>query len=276
MKSRVLVMARRACVIALVGLSGCDCGGGGFPDARPSDGPLPGTITATWSLTDLTGAPITCDQVGATTVFLQLRSRTTTAGAAVSLSCALSPATSQPLVAGIYDVTFELHAGATTIATGPAQNAVNVQPGLDTRLAPVAFMVDSNGGLIVSLAAPPVMSNCDPVADGGAGITTNTITLEHTGDGCAPVVFTRSRGATVLGTYTVSCSAPMVTKCIESDEQLAVASMPSGPYTIHIRGKVNALDCWQNDDSFQVPALGKVLSETRNLAFRNVAGCMRP
>jgi hypothetical protein len=120
----------------------------------------------------------------------------------------------------------------------------------------------------------PLTSNCKPPAMMGAGITGFTITLVHTGDGCAPVTFTRMRGTTMLGSYLVNCSSPMVTTCIESDETLTVPSMQSGPYQIHVRGKNNAVDCWKNDDALQVPPQGKTLTETLNLAFQTgTMGC---
>ena len=265
-------------LVALAGAGGCDCNGGGFTvDAAPSDAPMLGSVTLAWSITDLNNVPLACDQVGATTVFLQLRNRFGGTGAVVSLSCASGTGMSQPIAPGTYDVTIELHAGADTIATAPAQNGVVIRSSLDAQLTSVTFKLDANGRLVLSIAAPPATSNCQPTAAGGAGITTNMITLVHTGDGCAPVTFTRTRGTTTLGTYVVSCSSPMVTDCIETDERLTVETMPSGSYTIQILGRFNALTCWQNNDTFQVPALGKTLDERRNLAFQdNVAGCVQP
>lgn len=262
-------------VASLVGIAGCD--GGGFAADASVDAPAAGTVSLTWSITDLNNVPLVCDQVGATTVFMQLRNRSGGSGTVVSLGCTSGLGTSQTITPGVYDVTFELHAGAETIAIAPAQSNINVRPGLDTQLTSVAFKVDSNGRLELSIAAPPGTTNCQPTSAGGAGITTNTITLVHTGDGCAPVTFTRTRGGTMVGTYTVDCSAPMVTDCIESDELLTVDSMESGPYTILIRGNVNALTCWQNNDSFQVPPLGRTLGGRRNLGFQSaIMGCVRP
>jgi hypothetical protein len=240
-----------------------------------SDAEATGTVSLGFSLADLQDAPINCEQVGANTVFLELKSRTAAAGAAVSLSCASGMATSQPIATGTYDVSFELHGFNVTLATAPDQNGVVVRAGLDTRLSPVVFKVDANGGLKISLAAPPATSNCDSPDEGGAGITTTTITLLHAGR-CAPVTFTRTRGTMTLGTYLVNCSAPMVAGCFEADEVLAVSSMESGPYTIHVRGRVGPIDCWNNDDTFQVPPNGQALTATLNLAFQSTIGCVRP
>ena len=265
-----------ASFVGIVCAAGCD-GGGFAADAGPPDAPATGTVTLAWSITDLNNVPLVCEQVGATTVFLQLRSRTGGNGATVSLGCTSGIGTSQSVTPGLYDVTFELHAGADTIAIATAQTNINIRPGLDTQLTSVTFKLDSNGRLELSIGAPPGTTNCRSTSEGGAGITTNTITLNHTGDGCAPVTFTRSRAGTAVGTYTVDCSTPVVTDCIESDELLTVDRMESGPYTILIRGNVGALTCWQNNDSFQVPPLGKTLAGRRNLGFQaSIMGCVRP
>jgi hypothetical protein len=88
------------------------------------------------------------------------------------------------------------------------------------------------------------------------------------------VTFERRRGGTLVGSYVVSCSSPAVAACIETDETLTVPSMASGPYTIHVRGKIGAVECWNNDDALQVPPQGKLMIQTLNLAFQTGAtGC---
>jgi hypothetical protein len=267
---RVFILA------SLMGLAGCGgCGGGGFPtDALDVDAPATGTVSLAWSVTDIAGQPIPCDQVGASSVFLQLRDPSKVSGSVESFSCQNSPSTSHPLEPGTYGVTFELHGTALTAVGAPGQSGVVVVPGQDTPLAPITFVVDAKGSLVLALAAPPAASNCKSVGMMGAGITGVSLTLVHTGDGCAPVTFARSRGATMLGSYTVNCSSPMVTTCIENDERLTVVGMQSGPYTVHVRGKIGAVDCWINDDAFAVPPQGKVLNQTLNLAYQmGTPGC---
>jgi hypothetical protein len=261
-------------LLGLAGSSGCgSCHGGGFQPDASVDAPAPGTITLSWSLTDLNGQPIQCDQVGAQTVALQLKNRDKLSSVAESFACQNSPSTSGPIEPGHYDISFELHGINGTLATAASQSNVTIRPGQDTPLAPVTFMVDARGGLALMLAAPGTTSNCAPKTMGGAGITGVSITLVHTGDGCAPVTFTIARGATVLGSYVVNCSAPMVAACIENDETLTVPSMESGPYTIHVVGKNGAIDCWKNDDMLQVPPVSQVLRATLNLASQGLPGC---
>jgi hypothetical protein len=256
---------------ALVGAAGCGgCDGGGFPsDAFSPDALVQtGTVSLAFTLTDKANAPVTCDQIGANTVFLQLKSRTSASGAAVSLSCATGGGMSQPIPVGTYDVSIDLNGAingvAATLASGAPQNGVVVKVGANTMLDAATFAVNATGGLVLSLVAPLETSNCK---QSGAGITTTTITLVHTGDGCAPVTFSRSRGTTTLSPYTVNCSSPAITTCVESDEQLAVSNLVSGSYTIHVRGQINGIDCWTNDDILRVPLNDQNQTQTLNLAF---------
>jgi hypothetical protein len=272
MSFRVILIATAVSAFA----AGCDCNGGGFPaDARMIDAPAArGTVSLAWSLTDLTGQAITCDDVGASFVSLELRRQASVQGAVASFSCANSPSTSQPIEVGTYEVRFELRGQALTPVAAAPQNSVVITRDQNTELAPVTFPVDTNGMLVLAVVAPPFTSNCKPGSLQGAGITTNTITLSRAGGGCAPVTFVRTRGSTQLGTYMVNCSSPQISTCIENDETLTVQSMPSGPYQIHVRGKLGAVDCWANDDSLQVPAQGKARTETLNLAFQaGTPGC---
>lgn len=259
--------------LAAGGCSGCD--DGGFPiDAPMPDATLRGTVSLAWSLTDLMGHPISCDDVGAGFVFLELRSKSSLSGSVASFACGNSPSMSSPIDVGTYDVGFELHGSSLTSVSAPSQTGVVVSADQDTRLAPVTFLVDTNGQLVLGLTAPGRTSNCKPTSMMGAGITGTTITLLRGDGGCAPVTFIRTRGATTLGSYTVNCSSPQVASCIENDETLTVTSMLSGPYTIHVRGKILAADCWANDDSFTVPAQGKPRIDTLNLAFQSgTPGC---
>jgi hypothetical protein len=267
-----VVLGTGAALIALG--SGCDCNGGGFPiDAALPDALAKGTVSLAWALTDLAGQPISCEQIGANSVFLQLRSHSSLSGAVASFGCGNSPSTSPPIDADTYDVTFELHGTSLTSVSAPEQVGVVVSVDKDTRLAPITFAVDTSGKLALSLATPPHASNCKSSSMGGAGITGMTITLVHTGGGCAPVTFLRSRGTTNLGSYTVNCSSPQIAPCIETDETLSVPTLPSGAYTIHVRGKLGAVDCWANDDALQVPPQGKALMPTLNLAFLDAPGC---
>jgi hypothetical protein len=256
----------------LVVVAGCDCDPGGFQGDAPVDGVVPGNVSLAWSLTDLNRQPIQCAQVGAGFVAMQLSSPGLPTVPAESFACDNSPGVSAALAPGVYDVTFALTGAGLTPVVPPPQR-VTVASGRTTELAPVTFMLDAQGGVVFTLATPPA-ANCRPPSMNGAGITGVTITLELAGGGCAPVTFARARGATPLGSYTVNCSSPQVAPCIERDETLSVTSMASGPYTIHVRGKVGAVDCWRNDNAVRVPAQGKQLIETLTLELQTgTPGC---
>jgi hypothetical protein len=246
-------------LIALASIVGCgNCGSGAA--AR-------GSISLAWSITDLDHQPTSCDRVGASAVRLQLRNRAGDVSVA-SFPCASSPGTMQ-ILAGPYAIAVELRApDGTTLATGPNETAVTIAAGQVTTLTPIVFAASTKGGLVISIAAPPTTANCKSVALNGAGITGSTITLERGAGGCAPVTFNRSSG----GSYTVNCSSPAVTSCIETDETLTTNVDP-GPYTIRVRGKLGSLDCWKTDEAVEVPPPGKPLTHTVNLAHQDVPGC---
>jgi hypothetical protein len=258
-----------------VGLTGCGgCADGGPRISDPHDGSPPpyptegGTVSLSWALHDLGGQLIQCDQVGASTVSLAVREQGQATGAADSFTCNNSPSTSKALRPGTYDVSSELHAGDVPLASAPDQIGVVIEDGMITPLAPIKFAVDAQGSLVLSLAAPPALSNCKAPIMKGAGINGITITLVQAGGGCAPVTFTRTRGGITLRPYTVSCSSPPIAPCIESDETLTVPSLTSGLYMIHIRGKIGAIECWKSDSTLQVPARGMTLRQVINLSLQ--------
>jgi hypothetical protein len=127
--------------------------------------------------------------------------------------------------------------------------------------------------VVLSLRARPALSNCQPTAATGAGITGMTITLAEAGGSCAPITFVRARGGLPVGAYTVNCSSPTVATCIETDETLSVAALAPGRYTIRVRGKLGGVDCWANDDVLEVPPPGQSLVRTLALARSTAPGC---
>ncbi len=266
-------------IATMSGLTGCGgCGGegpngdGSFPnDVTPPASTGHGTLSLAWELRDLGGLPIQCGQVGAGTVALALRTRDQAQGTTDSFTCNASPATSKDLLPGIYDVSFELYADGNgqVLATAPDQNSVVIKEGMTTPLAPIEFDVDAQGDLVLTLTTPPTTSNCKSPLRMGAGISGIAITLVHENGGCAPVTFIHTKGGTTLTPYTVSCSSPPVVACIENDERLTTTGLASGPYTLHTRGKIGAIECWKSDDALQVPARGTTLAQTVDLTFQS-------
>ena len=266
---RVLTLA-----VGLSGLTGCG-NGGGF-DAGTTETPAGGRFSLAWSLIDDAGT-VNCADIAAccnkldanAMVFIQ-GTREGTGGVEL-FSCRSAQATSMTTFApGTYNFTYELRIPVgehtETIATATPQNGVVIAAGTSVPLAPIAFHVNLTGSLKLKLqAGAPGALNCA----GGADISGFTIVLSHDGGGsdnsCMSVVFALSGG----GSYdTGDCNMPVISRCIESVETLSVASLPSGPYRIHVRGKnKGSVDCWTNDDLFAVPPQGASLVRTLNLAF---------
>jgi hypothetical protein len=127
-----------------------------------------------------------------------------------------------------------------------------------------------SSGLVLSLFTSAT-SNCRSTAAGGAGINGTTVTLERGAGGCAPVTFTRRLADQVVGRYTVNCSSPAVAACVEKYETLT-ASLDAGSYVVRARDKVGPIDCWQTDDTIDVPA-GSTVSHTAVLLPTHGPGC---
>lgn len=250
-------------LLVLASFAGCG-GEGGFPDAGIV-APQLGTVSLSWSIVDPEGRAVACDAVGASSVYVELRSRSHLGGATESFGCKNTPNQSRKLEAGVYNALIELHGAPLTNVTAPTQSNVTVVAGEDYALNPVTFVVDPTGTLVLRFQAPPNTVNCA----GGAGITGVTLSLTSAAGACAPVTFMRSRG----GTYTVNCSSPPVTTCIETDETLTAADILAGEYRVDVRGKVGAAECWLNSDGFRVPPQGKTLDNRLNLARQEIPGC---
>jgi hypothetical protein len=247
------------------------CGsGGGFPDARPPDGPGPtGTFSLAWSVVDQDGAPITCDEIAAQTMTVLSHNLAFDGGQTQPFTCSTGMGTSQGLTPGIYELDFELGGTFGLYARGEKQTGIQIDANANTELAPVTFEVDARGGLELKLDTGNANGNCST----GAGITQVSIALSHSSDGrCEPITLTISAGAmSPGGTYTVNCAAPVDRACIDTDQTITASNVPSDSYTIRVHGKVGGNVCWTNSDTIQVPPLQQVLMRTLNLA--QLPGC---
>lgn len=259
----------RVCVLGLLAACG---GGGGFPDANQKIDAAPpsATFSLAWSVTDMASAPVACDKIGAVSVTVLAHNEGFDGGTTEVFTCGTGMGTSEKLPPGTWDFDFQLSNAAGVIATAPGQQNVILKNGENTELMPLTFVVDPTGGLALTVATGRVNGNCAAPPDGG-GITTTTITLEHSSDqSCAPLTFSLSSG----GTYTVDCANPVSAPCIDSSDTLTVTSVPSDNYTIHIKGYVGPTLCWTNNDSLQVPSQAQTLTKTLNLAYAtSTPGC---
>jgi len=264
-KTALVLVLSGALLCSFIGL-GCASGCGGGVPAR-------GSVSLTWSIFDaLNGQPATCATVSAASVSLQLTSQAANGGSVtLSLPCARGTGTGG-LAVGTYGVVPQLVAAdGTVLATAPDQTAT-ITAGQTAALVPALFAASTRSGFFaVSLSTGIAgATNCQ---SGGAGITGVAMSLEHSGSGCAPKTLIRSRGATQLGTCDANnCSSPSVTSCIEADEVLTAGDLKPGPYTLRVRAKKGALDCWTLDERFTLVP-GRPLVRTLTLAHAPAPGC---
>ncbi len=232
-----------------------------------------GSASIAWSITEQPpGFVSTCARVGAASVSLTLQRR----GAEETrfdFPCVESQATIPAITAAPYDATLTLRAAdGAVIAVGPTQANVAIGADQVTILAPVVFAAVQGGKLSISLSTITTSANCTSRGQGGAGTTGHTITLVSAGGGCDPVTFTRLRGTTRVGEYTVNCSSPQVAACIERDETLVGDALRAGPHIITIVAQVGAARCSSEIDVLSIPA-GATLVKPIQLPPNSGAGC---
>ena len=266
----------RARLLACVVAAGCGSGGG-FPDAAiDSPPPGPGKFTVDWMVTDTASQTVPCSRISAAVVTATLRNHAAAGGSTQVFTCGTLTGTSQSVDPGTYDIDFELD--STTggvLTTVPTLKGVVIQEGQITHLPPLTFAVDATGAMKLHLTAG-AGGNCAP-APGGAAIDTMTISINHQSTGpCEPIMFAIGAGATKpAGTYTIDCTTPASTPCIDNDQEITARGVPSDKYTFHIQGNVGAAACWNNSDQVTVPPLGGTLTTTLNLghAPTGTPGC---
>jgi hypothetical protein len=279
----MVVTPVRAGLGLLFGLAACGSGGG-FPDARPIDSPIPGgRFAVSWTVTDNGGQPISCDPIGAQSITAAIHNRAVEGGETEVFVCSTGSGESQAFTPGIYDMDFQLNGAIVlpaipdgVIARAAPQLGVLLESGKTTQLAPLAFKLDVTGGLALHFDAGKAAGNCAATGANGAGITTTSISLVKNRDSsCAAVTLDIAAGATQPArTYTIDCATPVDGPCIDSDQVITVMGVPSDSYTIHIKGKTVPTMCWTNNDALQVPPNGVTLTHTLNLALTTgTPGC---
>jgi hypothetical protein len=260
--------------VALLATVACEGTGGTATQAIATDA-CPGSISLAWSITSPGGQPVTCAQIGATSVALRLLSRTGGTPVFTAFPCANSPGTVN-VTPGLYDVAIELHNAIGERLAATSQTSVAVAVGRTKVLTPATFVIGGGGSgntrVALMLQAENTTSNCQPSSLGGAGITGTTITIARDGGGCAAVTLVRSRGGAQIGTYQVNCSSPEVASCIERDETLTTTELAPNTYVMRVGGKGGAADCWAAESQLEVPVLGPL--QTRIVLRRqSTPGC---
>src|SRR5688500_7320230 len=146
-------------------------GGGGFPDAAPSDDARPsGTFSVAWSVVDQDNQPISCERIAGQVMTVIGRNLAHASGQTHPFTCSTGMGTSQGLVPGDYEFDFELTGTFGLLATSARQAPVEDRAGANTELAPVTFQIEPVGNLALGVATGKAGGNCGAIDADGAGI----------------------------------------------------------------------------------------------------------
>lgn len=261
---------RKGCGLFVLGIVALAGGVACTPTTTTPPSPTQGSFSIDWAIQDQNRLFTTCEAVGAATVRFTLNDPAGSSRA-FSFPCTATRATSA-VGPGTYQVEHELFAANGTFLSRTAAQPLVVTAGQLTKLLPAIFVANTQGRLVLSLATPPNTSNCKTPGQGGAGITSNSLTLLTPQGACAPVTFVRARGDISIGTYQVSCSSPLAAACFERDETLT-ANLAPGTYALHVRGKIAGADCWIGDETIVVPPAGTPLIHPVVLTHQSLPGC---
>jgi len=265
----------RASFLLIIAGAGVACGGGGgFPDARPPDAAPKGTFSLAWSVVDPNNQPLACERIAAQTMTVLTHNLAFEGGSTQIFNCDTGMGMSEPILTGTYELDFELRGASGLLARAPKQTGIVIEENRNTELAPLTFVVVPAGNVALGLASGKPGGNCGATNAGGAGIEQVSITLQHADSSCEPATLAISAGATrPAGSYTINCAAPPLVGCIEADQVISGANLPSDAYTIHVSGLIGGKVCWANNDGIQVPGAGNTLTRTLNLGPTGVSGC---
>ncbi len=260
---------------AVTGLAGAGCSNDvALTDARPQiDAAIRGQIALSWSLAH-GGGPLTCADVAATTVTVDIVHDGDAFGVVDTFACDSAMGTSRMVGPGLYHLRLSVSGTGGTLDGPHAVRDQTVPPGGVVTAPAVAFDVDPSGGLRFKVTTPTT-GNCAATAGGGAGITAMRIELrDHTG-ACVPASFAVAAGATVpAGTYASDCVGSTYA-CIDGDQDVAVTGLRSGSYSMVMTGSVGAAACWRRQPNAVVPAAGRTadLLAQQLLLATGVPGC---
>lgn len=245
-------------VAVAVALAGAACSDDvALTDARPQiDAAIPGQLAVSWTVGH-NGAPLTCTDVGASTVAIDIVHDGDAFGVVDTFSCASAMGTTRMLAPGLYHLRFNLSGTGGTLDGPEMLRDLTVPPGAVANAPPVAFDVDPTGGLKFKITTPPAGGNCAPTANGGAGITAMRLELRNGAGACVPAIFDVAAGAAdPAGTYTSDCSGSTF-RCIAADQDVTVTGLRAGSYSMVMIGSIGAAACWRRQPNASVPAAGR-------------------
>jgi len=269
--SRPSVAVLAAAAAALAGGCSDDVA---LTDARPQiDAAIPGQLALSWTLAHA-AAPLTCADVGASTVTVDIVHDGDAFGVVDTFACGAAMGTSRMLAPGLYQLKLSVSGTGGTLDGPEPVRDITVPPGGVGTVPPVAFDVDPTGGLKFRVTTPPAGGNC-AAAPGGAGITAMRIELRDGAGACQPALFTIAAGATLpAGTYASDCTGSTY-GCIAADQDVSITGLRAGSYSMVMTGSVGAAACWRRQPNAVVPAAGRTADlPAQQLALvPNVPGC---
>lgn len=244
-------------------------------DARPQiDAAVPGTLALTWSIAH-GAAPLTCADVSASTVSVEIVHDGDAFGVVDSFTCTSGAGTSRMLEPGLYHLKVSLIGTGGTLDGPELVRDLTVPPGGVATVPPVAFDVDPTGGLKLRITTSAAGGNCAPTAQGGAGITSIRLELRDAASACVPATFAIAAGAAnPAGSYASDCAGSTY-GCIAADQDVSVTGLRTGSYSLVMIGSVGAAACWRRQPNAVVPAAGRVTElPAQQLALQpGVPGC---
>ncbi len=262
MRSSDSLLRTVALATALAGGALAGCGGSSSADARvtPDSRVAEGSLSLTWTVADLAGAPFDCALLGNPDVQVVAVPRTGAQATVVLLPCVAGQGTAPGVPAGTLDVEVRLRGAQGQFGTTVTFNGVEVPDAGELALGAVAFQVARTGGLTFSIDITDASSNCTTEVSGGAAVTGFQLELARMGGACIPgTVFD------VGGTpFTSNCDGARVA-CFEGDVVVALAGLDAGAYEVRLDGYENDQLCYPRVSQVSilggdvVRALGPVL-----------------
>lgn len=273
---RALGAAILSLVAGLLAAAGCS-DDVALTDARPQiDAAVPGTLMLSWSIRH-GDAALTCADVGASTVSIDIVHDGDAFGVVDSFGCTSATGASRMLAPGLYLVRASL-AGIGGTLDGPNEiRDLTVPPGGVATVPPITFDVDPTGGLKFRITTA-TQGNCTAVASGGAGITAMKLELRDATNTCVPATFEVAASASFpAGSYRSDCAGATYA-CISGDQDVTVTGLRTGTYSMIMTGDVGDATCWRRQPNATVPAAGLVSTlPGQQLALQaNVPGCPTP
>ena len=246
------------------------CGGGNdVPDAAlPDVAPAPGRFSASWNIF-AGGVQIGCDDLDTAFIGVEIVAKDALIGISDTFGCSAGTAISDALEPGLYRIKFALFDRGAVVAEVPEFTDIELKRGQTTELAPMDFEIDATGQLALHVSTGG-STNCGV---SGVGLESLTFNFEH-GGACQALSANVTAGANDPAfAFAQVCPDPVATTCIELDQAMQFASVPSGQLHVTIDGFNGGNRCWFGDATVNVPTSGSLHSETLFLVPTSAPGC---